>query len=87
MIDPKFFHNILIVRTDRIGDVVLTTPAIKALRQSYPGARISILVTPATFDLVNGNPYLDEILMDDRCGRNRGLLGFLRLAHLALHKY
>ena len=43
---PKIFHNILIVRTDRIGDVVLTTPAIKALRQAYPAARISILVTP-----------------------------------------
>ena len=32
--DPR----ILIVRTDRIGDVVLTTPAIHALRRSYPKA-------------------------------------------------
>ena len=77
--NPKTFQNILIVRTDRIGDVVLTTPAIKALRQAYPAARISILVTPATYDLVNGNPYLDEILVDDRQGRHKGLFGFLRL--------
>jgi heptosyltransferase II len=77
---PKTFQNILIVRTDRIGDVVLTTPAIKAMRQSYPGSRISVLVTPATYDLVNGNPYVDEILVDDRQGRHKGLLGFLRLA-------
>jgi len=76
---PTTFNNILIIRTDRIGDVVLTTPAIKALRQAYPTARISILVTPATFDLVNGNPYLDEILVDDREGKHKGLFGFLRL--------
>ena len=76
---PKTFNNILIVRTDRIGDVVLTTPAIKALRGMYPAARISVLVTPATFDLVNGNPYVDEILVDDRSGKHKGPLGFLRL--------
>ena len=76
---PKSFKNILIVRTDRIGDVVLTTPSIKALRQFYPGARISILVTPATFDLVNGNPYVDEVLLDDRNGRHQGLVGAWRL--------
>lgn len=75
------FNNILIIRTDRIGDVVLTTPAIKALRQAHPTARISILVTPATFDLVNGNPYVDEILLDDREGGHKGPFGFIRLVH------
>lgn len=78
---PKTFHNILIVRTDRIGDVVLTTPAIKAIYQSYPGAHITVLVSPATYDLVKGNPYIHEILVDDRSGRQRGLFGFLRLVH------
>jgi heptosyltransferase-2 len=76
----KIFNNILIVRTDRIGDVVLTTPAIKALHQACPGARISILVTPTTYDLVYGNPYLDEILVDDRKGRHKDPSGFLRLS-------
>ncbi len=79
MKNPKIFKNILIVRTDRIGDVVLTTPAIKVLHQAYPAARISILVTPSTYDLVNGNPYVDEILVDDRQRRHKGLFGFLRL--------
>jgi heptosyltransferase-2 len=79
MKDAKVFNNILIVRTDRIGDVVLTTPAIKAVRQSYPSSRVSVLVTPATSDLVNGNPYLDDILLDDRCGRHKNPFGFLRL--------
>jgi heptosyltransferase II len=77
---PKTFQNILIVRTDRIGDVVLTTPAIKALREAYPAARISVLVTPVTVDLVKGNPYIDEILVDDRSRHHKGLFGSLRLA-------
>ena len=79
MKNSKKFSNILIIRTDRIGDVVLTTPAIKAIYRSYPGSRICVLVTPATFDLVNGNPYVDEILVDDRQGRHKNLFGFLRL--------
>ncbi len=78
----KAFQNILIVRTDRIGDVVLTTPAIKVLRQAYPGARISILISPATRDLIEGNPYLDEIIMDDRENEHRGWKGLIRLAAL-----
>ena len=77
---PKAFNNILIVRTDRIGDVVLTTPSIKALREAYPTSRISVLVTPATVDLVSGNPYVDNVLLDDRKGKHKGPFGFLRLA-------
>ena len=73
------YRNILIVRTDRIGDVVLTTPAIEALRKAFPQARISILVTPVTRELVEGNPYLDEVLIDDRKGRHGGVFGFFNL--------
>lgn len=75
----KKFNNILILRTDRIGDVVLTIPTIKALRTAYPMAKISILVSNATIDLVRGNPYLDEILIDDSSDRHKGIFGFWRL--------
>ena len=60
------FKNILIVRTDRIGDVVLTTPVISALRENYPHARLSIMVTPQTKEIVEGNPYLDSVIILDR---------------------
>lgn len=72
--------NILVVRADRMGDVVLTTPFIKALRKACPGARISILVAPAAVDLVAGNPYIDEVLTDERQGRHKGVIGALTLA-------
>ena len=80
------YRNILIVRTDRMGDVVLTTPAIKALKLGWPEAKLSILVTPATRDLIVGNPYLDEILVDDRGGTHRGPIGFARLVALLRRK-
>lgn len=76
------YKNILIVRTDRIGDVVLTVPAIKALREAYPKAGISILVAPATRDLVDGNVCLDEVIVDDRKNEHKGLIGFLKLIKL-----
>jgi len=79
------YRNILIVRTDRMGDLVLTTPAIRALRKAIPSARISILVAEELRTLVEGNPDIDEVLTDDRLRANRGLLGFWKLV-FALRK-
>jgi len=80
------FSNILIVRTDRIGDVILTTPAIEALRKSYPNSKISILVSPQTKELVIGNPNLDEVIVDDRNNLHKGFLGFLKMIFLVRSK-
>jgi len=75
----KTYRNILVVRTDRIGDVILTTPAIKALKESFPAARVTVLVSPLTQDLVRGNPFVDEVMVDDRSGVHKGLMGYRRL--------
>ena len=56
----------MIVRTDRVGDVVLTTPVISALRENYSEARLSIMVAPETKEIVEGNPYLDAVIVFDR---------------------
>ncbi|MCX5697415.1 MAG: lipopolysaccharide heptosyltransferase II [Candidatus Omnitrophica bacterium] len=58
--------RILIVRTDRIGDVVLSTPVIKAVRERYPSAYIAMMVSPYTKEIVEGNPYLDEVIIYDK---------------------
>ncbi len=72
--------RICVVRTDRIGDVMLTTPVFKALRQAFPRAHIAALVSSSNKELVEGNPYLDSILVDDRNGKHKGFIGFLQLA-------
>jgi len=57
-------NNILIVRIDRLGDVLLTTPVSTALRRLFPRAKISWLVRPYTAPLLEHNPDIDAILVD-----------------------
>jgi len=84
----KIFHNILIVRTDRIGDVILTTPAVVALRQAYPKACITIMVTPATREIVDGNPNLDEVIVYEQKGAHKGFSGYWKfIAELRERKF
>jgi ADP-heptose:LPS heptosyltransferase len=58
--------KILLIRLRLIGDVVLTTPAVAALRQAFPGARLSYLVEPVAAPVVEHNPHLDEIIVAER---------------------
>ena len=52
--------RILVVRRDNIGDLVCTTPLIRALRQRYPDARIDALVNSYNLPVVAHNPDLDN---------------------------
>ena len=67
------YRRILIVRTDRIGDVLLSTPVIKALRDHYPLSYIAMIVSVQTKDLVEGNPYLDRVIVFDKDKQHKGL--------------
>lgn len=71
----RAFQRILIVRTDRIGDVVLTIPAIRALKRAYPAAHVAVWVNPSTRDLIDGLPYVDEIVLQPQAG----WMGYLKL--------
>lgn len=55
--------KILIIRLDRIGDVILSTPAIRAVRQTFPQAEISLLIKGYTKDLLVANPNIDRLLI------------------------
>lgn len=63
-------HHILVIRTDRMGDLILSTPALHALRQGFPQAKIWLLVDEKNEKLVRNNPDLDEVLTYKR---NQGL--------------
>jgi len=54
----------LLVRTDRVGDLVLTTPAINALRKSRPAAHITVLASPYAAEILRGHPSVDGIILD-----------------------
>jgi heptosyltransferase-1 len=86
-IDIKECKRILIVKLSSIGDVVMTTPVAKALRQAAPDAYIAWVVEDKAKDMLIGNPYLDEIIIWKRNSTSRSvrkrasglLLGFARL--------
>ncbi len=65
------YQRILISRTDRIGDVLLSTPVIKALREKFPQAYIAMIVAPYAKDILEGNPYLDEVIIYDKDGKHK----------------
>ncbi|MCQ9208587.1 MAG: glycosyltransferase family 9 protein, partial [Omnitrophica bacterium] len=65
----KSFKRILIIRTDRIGDVLLSTPVIHNLRKHFPQSHIAMMVRPYARDIILGNPYLDELIIYDKYGR------------------
>jgi len=74
------FKRILIVRTDRIGDVLLSTPVIRALRDAYPNAYIAMMVSPYAKDIIDGNPYLDEVIIYDKDGKHKSWQRTLKFA-------
>ena len=67
-------NRILITRTDRIGDVLLSTPVFRALRDAYPESHIAVLVRPYAKDIVEGNPYIDEVIIYDKYGKHKTII-------------
>ncbi|HOW42073.1 MAG TPA: lipopolysaccharide heptosyltransferase II [Candidatus Omnitrophota bacterium] len=81
-------RRILIVRTDKLGDVILSTPVFQALREAYPRAYLVLLVRPYTFPAVKHNPFIDEIIPYDKAGIGRSwwkTLGMVRV--LRQHRF
>lgn len=54
------FKNILVINLGGIGDLLLSTPALCALKNSYPNARITLLVIPRAAGLAGDLPYIDQ---------------------------
>ena len=68
--------NILIIKLRYIGDVILSLPTLKMLREHYPGARLVCLVNPGTQEVLTHNPHVDEVLVMAR-GSLREQIEFL----------
>lgn len=79
--------NILVSQIFHIGDVVLTTPALEDLKDAFPNARITFLLSSASMPVLFHNPYVDEkiVFRDTENKSWRGLLSVLE-AYRRLHK-
>src|SRR2546430_6810107 len=58
--------HILVVKLAGIGDLLLATPALRALRETYPQARIDLLVTPDSAGLLNGWEVINNVIVLDK---------------------
>jgi heptosyltransferase-2 len=67
--------RILIVRQDRIGDVVLSTPLPREIKKVYPNSFVAVMVRNYTKDIYLNNPYVDEIIIYDET--KKGFKNFL----------
>jgi heptosyltransferase-2 len=73
-------ERLLIRGTNWIGDVVMTIPAVAAIRQTWPRARISVLAKPWVAEVYRLSPDVDEIIPFEEPGRHAGIRGKWRLA-------
>jgi heptosyltransferase-3 len=55
--------NILIIKLRHLGDVLITTPALSALKGAYPDARITMVVNAGTKDMITENPDIQEVIL------------------------
>src|SRR2546427_11112566 len=59
-------ERILVIKLRYVGDVLLATPVLSRLRESFPKAHLAMLVNPGTDDVVRDHPALDEVLVLER---------------------
>ncbi len=75
--------KILVIRLDRIGDLILSFPAIEALRAHFPNAHLALMVRSYTEEIAQSCPWVDEVIAYryERGGQHRSLLGYCRFVH------
>ena len=69
--------KILVIQSAKIGDFVCTTPLINSIRQAFPNARTTVLVSPVVSDLAKELPFIDDII-SCQSKTTKGFLGKLK---------
>jgi ADP-heptose:LPS heptosyltransferase len=64
--DIKNTKNVLFLRYDRIGDMVITTPVFRELKLAYPHIKITVLASKVNKEVLNNNPYVDHIITNHK---------------------
>lgn len=58
--------RILVIRLSSMGDVIHSLPAVASLKHSFPHSHLSWVVKPRWMPLLEGNPYVDEVIPFER---------------------
>jgi len=80
--------EILVVRPDRLGDVILSTPVFETIKRNYPQSRLTVMVSEAVASVIRGLECVDEVMIFDPTGKHSGFAGFFRLlAEIKAHRF
>jgi ADP-heptose:LPS heptosyltransferase len=71
-------HRVLFIQLRRIGDVLLGTPALRAVARRFPDAKVDFLVEPPADEVLLGHPLVDRRLV---VPRDKSLRSFVQVAH------
>lgn len=72
--------KILLAQTSFLGDTILSTPVIAAIKAIHPDAALWMMTTPLSAGLVRRDPLLSGVILFDKRGTDRGLRGLLRMS-------
>lgn len=84
MVRPDDAPGSVVVQTSFLGDVILTTPLLSQLAARGP---VDVVVTPTAASLLSGHPDVRSVIVYDKRGRDRGLLGLWRTARSLRARY
>ena len=64
--DIQKSSNVLMLRYDRIGDMIITTPVFREFKSSFPDAEINVLASRSNSIILKNNPHVDNIFINDK---------------------
>ncbi|MCM8813736.1 MAG: lipopolysaccharide heptosyltransferase II [Candidatus Omnitrophica bacterium] len=79
-------ERILVINVNWVGDVIFSTPAVRAIRRHYPAAHIAGMVVKRCEDVLRLNPHVDELIVYDERGRDRGIANYWRFIAMLRRK-
>jgi ADP-heptose:LPS heptosyltransferase len=84
-LDPQKVQRVLLINSTALGDLLFSTPAIRALKETYPHWRLDLLVKPSYAALLQYNPHLERLIpFPGRSWRLWELTGELKRSHYDL---
>lgn len=76
---PRQPLKVLIRTADRVSNAVMSTPAVRTLRENFPESEITVLAHPGVGDVFRYSPRIDRLLEYEQKGRHKGVRGLLQL--------
>ncbi len=78
--DALRWQKVLVLQNGFLGDTVLTLPLLTEIKLRFPSANLVLACSPLAQELLQDHPDIDEIIVDDKKGSDRGIFGWWRKA-------